>query len=269
MASGQDVVGPSADVAPAAGFGRVGSSISPTRRPAPAAAFERRVRQSERTRAARGPAICDESGRSVHLRVKRSVDIAVALAGAAFYLPILVVAALAIQLVDPGPVFYAQERRGYRGRRIMVWKLRTMYCDAAERLERHLATNPAAHREWRRCFKLRHDPRSLPWVGGFLRQSSIDELPQIWNLIRGDMTLVGPRPLPDYHLKAFDRDFRHLRQTVVPGLTGLWQVAARSDGDNLTLQQLDTFYIKTWTVGLDLWVLLRTVAVVLTGRGGR
>ena len=107
----------------------------------------------------------------------------------------------------------------------------------------------------------------LPWVGSFLRRSSIDELPQIWNLIRGDMTLVGPRPLPDYHLDAFDGEFRRLRQSVVPGLTGLWQVAVRSDGDCATLRRLDSFYIKNRSPGLDLAILLRTVIVVLTGRG--
>jgi lipopolysaccharide/colanic/teichoic acid biosynthesis glycosyltransferase len=201
--------------------------------------------------------------------LKRGLDLALVLLSAALFLPLIGLAALAIQLVDRGPAFYAQERRGLGGRRIRVWKLRTMYCDSAVRLERHLAANPAARVEWNRFFKLRHDPRVLPWIGGLLRRSSIDELPQVWNLLRGEMTLVGPRPLPDYHLAAFDGAFRHQRQTVVPGLTGLWQVAARSDGDAAIMRRLDGFYIANRSVGLDLRILLRTVAVVLTGHGAR
>ena len=135
--------------------------------------------------------------------LKRGLDLALVVLSAAMFLPLIGLAALAIQLVDRGPVFYAQERRGLGGRRIKVWKLRTMYCDSAARLERHLAENPAAREEWNRFFKLRHDPRVLPWIGGLLRRSSIDELPQVWNLLAGEMTLVGPRPLHDYHLAAF------------------------------------------------------------------
>ena len=202
-------------------------------------------------------------------RLKRGLDLAVVLLSAAIVLPLIGLAALAIRLVDRGPVFYAQERRGLGGRVIRVWKLRTMYCDAAARLDRHLAENPAARAEWSRFFKLGHDPRVLPWIGGFLRHSSIDELPQVWNLLRGEMTLVGPRPLPDYHLAAFDGAFRHQRQSVVPGLTGLWQVAARSDGDAQVMRRLDGFYIANRSLRLDLVILVRTVAVVLAGRGAR
>ena len=204
-----------------------------------------------------------------HQWLKRGLDVALVLAAAAVFLPLIGLAALAIQLVDRGPVFYAQVRRGLGGRRIRVWKLRTMYQDSAARLERHLAENPAAREEWNRFFKLRHDPRVLPWIGGLLRRSSIDELPQVWNLLVGEMTLVGPRPLPDYHLAAFDGAFRHQRQTVTPGLTGLWQVAARSDGDAMVMRRLDGFYIANRSIGLDLLILLRTVAVVLAGRGAR
>jgi lipopolysaccharide/colanic/teichoic acid biosynthesis glycosyltransferase len=201
--------------------------------------------------------------------LKRGLDLALVVLSAAIFLPLVGLAALAIQLVDRGPVFYAQERRGLGGRRIRVWKLRTMYRDSAARLERHLAANPAAREEWNRFFKLRHDPRALPWIGGLLRRSSIDELPQIWNLLVGEMTLVGPRPLPDYHLAAFDADFRERRQAVVPGLTGPWQVAARSDGDLGAMRRLDGFYIANQSNGLDVRILARTAVVVLTGRGAR
>src|SRR5258706_6951595 len=114
-----------------------------------------------------------------HQWLKRGLDVALVLASAAVFLPLIGLAALAIQLVDRGPVFYAQERRGLGGRRIRVWKLRTMYQDSAVRLERHLAENSAAREEWNRFFKLRHDPRVLSWIGGLLRRSSIDQLAQV------------------------------------------------------------------------------------------
>src|SRR5260221_11457919 len=157
-----------------------------------------------------------QADQPVEFGLKRGLDLVVVVLAAAMFLPLIGLAALAIKLVDRGPVFYAQERRGLGGHRIRVWKLRTMYCDAAARLERHLAENPAAQAEWNRFFKLRNDPRVLPWIGGLLRRSSIDELPQVWNLVVGEMTLVGPRPLPDYPLAAFDGPFPHPRQPPVP-----------------------------------------------------
>jgi lipopolysaccharide/colanic/teichoic acid biosynthesis glycosyltransferase len=269
MNTGQDRAVAAAGVGLAAGYGLFGAAPVARRSTKAGAASEQRVRLAEHGRAVRDAAADCNAGRPAQHWLKRTVDLVVALAGAVFYLPIVAVAVLAVQLVDPGSVFYAQERRGHLGRPIKVWKLRTMYGDAAARLERHLASDPAARQEWRRCFKLRHDPRILPWVGTFLRRSSVDELPQIWNLIRGEMTLVGPRPLPDYHLETFDREFRRLRHTVVPGLTGLWQVATRSDGDCAMMRRLDSYYVKNWSPSLDLRILLRTVAVVLTGRGAR
>jgi len=227
------------------------------------------ITTAERTIGRLGAARRQVAGRTADQVVKRGLDLALLALGAAIVLPLVALAALAIRLVDRGPVFYAQERRGLGGRTIRVWKLRTMYCDSAARLERHLAENPAARAEWNRFFKLRNDPRVLPVVGAFLRRSSIDELPQLWNLLRGEMTLVGPRPLPDYHLAAFDGAFRHLRQSVVPGLTGLWQVAARSDGDSSAMRQLDSAYVANHSLALDLRILLRTVVVVLAAKGAR
>jgi lipopolysaccharide/colanic/teichoic acid biosynthesis glycosyltransferase len=158
-------------------------------------------------------------------------------------------------------------REGFDGRRIAVWKLRTMYLDGDRMLENWFSDHPEDRVHWRRYFKLRSDPRVLPVIGKLLRRTSLDELPQLWTILTGEMSLVGPRPLPDYHLDQFPSDFRGLRTRVLPGLTGLWQVSARSDGDLDTQQTLDTYYIRNWSPWLDLYILARTVAAVLLARG--
>ena len=198
---------------------------------------------------------------------KRFLDYALGLPLAIAAAPLIGVFALWIKVVDPGPAFFAQRREGYLGRPITVWKLRTMYPDAEARLERYLAENPEARAEWERYFKLKNDPRILPGIGHFLRKTSLDELPQIWNVLKGEMSLVGPRPFPHYHLEKFSEDFRALRRQVLPGMTGLWQVSARSEGDLAVQEALDTYYIRNWSIWLDLYILARTVYVVLTRRG--
>ena len=155
----------------------------------------------------------------------------------------------------------------HRNKRIGVLKLRTMYKDAEKRLVDHLAENPDVRDEWERFFKLRKDPRILPGVGRFLRRTSLDELPQVLNVLRGDMSLVGPRPFPDYHLEKFDRRFCDIRSSVLPGLTGFWQISARSDGDLGVQESLDSYYIRNWSVWLDLYVMMRTFIIVIRGTG--
>jgi len=199
--------------------------------------------------------------------IKRTLDLTVAIPLIIVLSPLLLALMAWIRLTSPGNPVYSQDREGLDGRRIRIWKLRTMYIDADKRLEQLLEHDPEARKEWQRYFKLKNDPRILPVLGTFLRTFSIDELPQLWNVIAGEMSLVGPRPFPDYHLQAFDEKFRILRHRVLPGVTGLWQVTARSEGDLEVQQRLDTYYIQNWSVWLDLYLMARTLSVVLRRRG--
>ena len=182
-------------------------------------------------------------------------------------LPVLVLAAAWIKLTSRGPAFYRQMRQGFGGEGLAVWKLRTMLVDADSLLEDWFRAHPEDREYWNRHFKLRRDPRILPMIGRLLRRTSLDELPQLWSVLKGEMSLVGPRPLANYHEEQFSREFRALRTRVLPGLTGLWQVSARSDGDLKVLEALDTYYIRNWSPWLDLYIVARTVAAVIRGRG--
>jgi lipopolysaccharide/colanic/teichoic acid biosynthesis glycosyltransferase len=199
--------------------------------------------------------------------LKRGLDLALALAAGVLALPILAAAVVWIKRVSPGPALYSQLRGGEGEKTIRVLKLRTMFPDAGALLENHLREDPEARCEWDRYFKLKRDPRLLPVIGPLLRSTSLDELPQLWNVLRGEMSLVGPRPFPHYHLERFDPEFRAMRARVLPGLTGLWQVSARSGGDLKVQQKLDTYYIRNWSPWLDIHILARTVRAVLLRQG--
>jgi Undecaprenyl-phosphate galactose phosphotransferase WbaP len=199
--------------------------------------------------------------------LKRVMDQTIAFPLFLLSLPLIAVAAAWIKLAHPGPVFFRQRREGRDGKPLDVWKLRTMHSDADRVLEQYLRDRPEERLRWRKFFKLADDPRVLPGIGRFLRRTSLDELPQLWSVLRGEMSLVGPRPFPEYHLEQFSGEFRTLRGRVPPGLTGLWQVAARSDGDLRVQETLDTYYIRNWSPWLDLYILGRTCAAVLLARG--
>ena len=201
--------------------------------------------------------------------LKRAVDLAIATPLAILTMPIIAVLALAIRAIDPGRAIYVQTRVGLHGKSVKVFKLRSMYADAEVRLQQHLQANPAARAEWAKYFKLSNDPRILPVLGAFIRRSSIDELPQLWNVLRGDMSLVGPRPFPAYHSESFGENFQVMRTSIPPGITGLWQVSSRSDGDLTVQEAQDQYYIRNWSVWLDLYILFQTLPAVLEAKGAK
>ncbi len=198
---------------------------------------------------------------------KRTLDLVFGSISLVVAAPVIALAGVLVKLASRGPIFYVQEREGRHGARIRVCKLRTMHCDAETRLREHLDSSDVARRQWEARFKLPEDPRVIPFLGTLLRRLSIDELPQLWNVVTGEMSLIGPRPFPEYHLAQFTPEFRELRRHVRPGITGLWQVMVRSDGGIDEQRLFDTYYIRNWSVWIDLYILIKTPLVVLQGKG--
>ena len=175
------------------------------------------------------------------------------------------VIALLIKLTSPGPVLYRAERLGQNGKKIFIWKFRTMCQDADDMLENILENDPVLKMEWEQKFKLANDPRITP-LGRFLRRTSLDELPQFWNVITGDMAIIGPRPIVEKERHYYGENF-HVFSVVKPGITGLWQVSGRSDLDYTRRVNLDVYYVTNWTLWLDYMILLKTIASVFQPRG--
>ncbi len=200
-----------------------------------------------------------------NLLIKRAFDLVVASLTLLLLLPLFVAIAAAIKLTSRGPVFYVQPRVGLGGKVFPCYKFRTMYQDSEERLQRLLAQDPEARRQWETYRKLPNDPRVTP-VGRFLRRYSLDELPQLWNVLKGDMSLVGPRPYLESELPHLSHDIRVIT-SVKPGITGLWQVSGRSNVPFEERSLLDEYYVRNWSLWLDLMILVKTLWVILKGEG--
>ncbi|MFN9502991.1 MAG: sugar transferase [Rubrivivax sp.] len=179
--------------------------------------------------------------------------------------PVLLAVVLAIRITDPGPVFFGHYRVGRGGRLIKVLKFRSMRVDAQQRLAELLASDVQARAEWERDFKLSNDPR-VTRTGRFLRRSSLDELPQLFNVLKGEMRLVGPRPITAQELRRYGSARWHYL-SVTPGVTGLWQVSGRNELSYAERVELDRYYVDNRSLLLDASILCRTVLVVTTGRG--
>ncbi len=198
--------------------------------------------------------------------VKRAADIVITLVLAPFWVPLCLLLALAIKLEDGGSPLFRQVRSGLDGQMFQTLKFRTMVPNAENVLKKRLAENDALREEWETTFKLKKDPR-VTRVGRILRRLSLDEIPQLINVLRGEMSLVGPRPLPPYHEEDLDPRVRALRERIRPGLTGLWQVSGRSDAGTQGMERWDAYYVRNWSMWLDVVILIRTIRVVYNGSG--
>ncbi|MEL6828109.1 MAG: sugar transferase [Pseudomonadota bacterium] len=200
-------------------------------------------------------------------RAKRATDVVIAAGMLCFLLPILLPIALIIRLSDGGPALFRQQRIGRDGEMFWCYKFRTMVTDADVRLEKLLLEDPVARRQWRLAQKLDNDPR-ITKLGYFLRKSSLDELPQLINILMGDMSLVGPRPIVRSEIEKYGEYFRDYCR-VRPGLTGLWQISGRSDTTYQERVNFDVKYVDEWTYAEDIKIILKTVPAVLRSNGAR
>ena len=182
-----------------------------------------------------------------------------------FASPVMAVIAVLIKLTSPGPVLYKAKRLGKNGREITVYKFRTMYADAEDKLAEIFRENPELEKEYRKKFKLKNDPRVTP-LGRLLRRTSLDELPQLINVLKREMTLVGPRPIVAGEVRYYGDNYA-VFSSVKPGITGLWQCSGRSDSSYDQRVAFDIYYVLNWSPWMDLWILLRTFFCVLTFRG--
>ena len=203
--------------------------------------------------------------RSLASIAERLVNVVLASLGVVVLAPLLLVVAVGVYLSDRGPVLFHHGRLGRRGKMFKCLKFRTMAVDADKRLARLLETDPVARAEWAADHKLRNDPR-VTALGGFLRRTSLDELPQLFNVIRGDMSLVGPRPIVPAEAVRYGRYLQHY-WSVRPGITGLWQVSGRNDLTYRRRVAIDTLYVRTKNIPLDAFILFATLPAVVLRRG--
>ncbi len=197
--------------------------------------------------------------------IKRSFDLLVASAVALCFLPLFLALIVGVRLSSAGPIFYGQRRVGRGHELFTAWKFRSMVMNADEVLEQHLESDPALRAEWDRDRKLKRDPR-VTRIGRIMRKTSLDELPQLWNVLAGQMSLVGPRPIVMAEVDRYGRRYQHYRR-VTPGITGLWQISGRNNTTYERRTEIDEYYVRNWSVSMDLYILYRTVKTVLFTEG--
>jgi exopolysaccharide biosynthesis polyprenyl glycosylphosphotransferase len=228
--------------------------------------FNRRLARPATEQLVEDPVVTLHAGAkdSWSLFAKRLMDIAISSGAIIILSPLFLAVALLIKLTSPGPAFFVQERIGLNKRRFRLYKFRTMI-SAAEQMQAELETLNEMDGP---VFKIEKDPRITP-IGRFFRQTSIDELPQLFNVLKGDMSLVGPRPLPVRDYNNFDQDWHRRRFSIRPGITCLWQISGRNDLDFSQWMNLDMQYVDNWSLNLDLQIILHTIPTVLRGTGAR
>jgi len=196
---------------------------------------------------------------------KRIMEMILMLLSTPFLIALFAVVALLIKMSSPGPVFYKHKRIGLDGKEIWIWKFRTMTHNAELALDERLKKNPALQMEWEKSFKLKDDPR-ITDIGRILRRTSLDEIPQIWNVLKGEMSLIGPRPIVTEEISLYGDEFEIYKQ-VLPGITGFWQISGRNDLPYHDRVKLDVYYIQNWSIWLDIHILMHTILATLQARG--
>ncbi len=200
-----------------------------------------------------------------NLFLKRLLDVSLIIFFSPLLIPLFLILIILTRLTSKGPVFYGHKRVGKNGKEFKCWKFRSMCIDADKKLEEILANNPQMRAEWEKERKFTNDPRVTKF-GKFLRKTSLDELPQLINILIGQMSFVGPRPVTEPELVKYG-EYRDFVLSVSPGLSGMWQTSGRSDTEYEERIALDSYYIQNWSIWLDIWILIKTVYVVLKGRG--
>jgi exopolysaccharide production protein ExoY len=197
--------------------------------------------------------------------IKRALDVSVALTALVFFSPLFLLVVLLLKIADPGPAFFRHRRVGFEGCMFDCLKFRTMICNGDEILARYLSAFPDAAHEWQSTRKLKNDPR-VTVVGHVLRQLSLDELPQLWNVVRGDMSIVGPRPIVPDEIRLYGSSAVHYFRAR-PGITGAWQVSGRNHVSYRQRVSLDRQYVENWSLRNDFIIILKTIPAVITHRG--
>ncbi len=203
--------------------------------------------------------------KQISLTIKRAVDLFLLLLASPILVPIVVIVSLIVKLSSPGPIFYGHKRVGKDGKEFKCWKFRSMVINADKMLDKILAEHPEMREEWEKDRKFTNDPR-VTRIGKLLRRTSIDEIPQFFNVLTGEMSFIGPRPVTEPELKKYGRQADYIL-SVQPGLSGMWQISGRSDTGYEERVTLDSYYIQNWSVWLDLWIIIKTLYVVVKGKG--